>query len=64
MYQMIQEQGLIKMNLNKVKRSSLYFLLLKMQIIQSKKLTLVCQPDLEKKLKAEKEYMRYFYYYP
>lgn len=42
------------MNLNKVERSSIYFLLLKMQIVQSKEvfsllLTLVCQPDLEKK---------------
>lgn len=43
------------MNLNKVERSSVYFLLLKMQIVQSKEvfsllLTLVCQPDLEKKI--------------
>lgn len=60
------------MNLNKVERSSVYFLLLKMQIVQSKEvfsllLTLVCQPDLEKrllKLKVEKEYIRYFCCYP
>lgn len=43
------------MNLNKVERSPVYFLLLKMQIVQSKDvfsllLTLVCQPDLEKKI--------------